>query len=289
MNNTFLLCHRGALGDFILTWAAISALRKTFHDEHFKGLGRPEYTRLAKRLGLLDSFHDAESSAMLGFFSGQNIPPELELGSLKGAVLWINQGEHIAGLLKPASTLPIALIPPLPSLKVHASLYHYLSMKRYFPISAPYSLPDFHLRRETKEYILIHPGSGSPTKNYTPLFYKSLANGLFRSGYADVRFLIGPAELKCIDSYLDGDILIEQPQDIDALLELLVNARLYIGNDSGVSHLAGIIGTPAIAFYKSTDPMIWGVTGRDVKHILAKDEDEALQKTKEHFPAIIEN
>jgi ADP-heptose:LPS heptosyltransferase len=61
-----------------------------------------------------------------------------------------------------------------------------------------------------------------------------------------------------------------------ALAELLLYSSLYIGNDSGVSHLAGFVGTPTIALYKTTDPGIWGVLGKNVAHITAEDEDSAL-------------
>ncbi|MFO8056981.1 MAG: glycosyltransferase family 9 protein, partial [bacterium] len=36
-------------------------------------------------------------------------------------------------------------------------------------------------------------------------------------------------------------------------------ARLVLGNDSGVLHLAGAVGTPAVAVFGPTDPAIWGV------------------------------
>ena len=71
---------------------------------------------------------------------------------------------------------------------------------------------------------------------------------------------------------------IERPNNVKALADLLSHASLYIGNDSGVSHLAGFVGTPTIALYKTTDPKIWGVLGRQVTHISADDEKSALRK-----------
>ncbi len=57
---TFLICHRGALDDFILTWPAIS-------------------------FGLLGIYFDNESADLLDFFCGKCIPDEI--GSPQGAVL----------------------------------------------------------------------------------------------------------------------------------------------------------------------------------------------------------
>ena len=110
--NAFLICHRGALGDFILTWPTLHALKKILPQYQFLGIGRPEYMRLAIRLGLLDSCLHMESVEMLGFFSGKNIPPEI--GSPQGGILWLSQGQEAAGLLQKTASLPVVLIKPFP-------------------------------------------------------------------------------------------------------------------------------------------------------------------------------
>jgi ADP-heptose:LPS heptosyltransferase len=51
---TFLIYHRGALGDFILTWPAINCLRQALPTHCSLGIGRPEYMRLTVSKGLLD-------------------------------------------------------------------------------------------------------------------------------------------------------------------------------------------------------------------------------------------
>jgi len=75
--------------------------------------------------------------------------------------------------------------------------------------------------------------------------------------------------------------LIERPKDVKALAYLLSHASLYIGNDSGVSHLAGFVGTQAIVLYKTTDPKIWGALGRNVTHIPTDEEESALRMIQE--------
>ena len=42
------------------------------------------------------------------------------------------------------------------------------------------------------------------------------------------------------------------------LAAVLSRAALYVGNDSGVSHLAGAVGTAGAALYGPTDPRRWG-------------------------------
>src|SRR5204862_6032591 len=38
---------------------------------------------------------------------------------------------------------------------------------------------------------------------------------------------------------------------------LMRRARLYLGNDSGLSHLAGLVGLPTLALFGPTDPALW--------------------------------
>jgi ADP-heptose:LPS heptosyltransferase len=276
--NQLLICHRGALGDFILTWPALYALREILPDLHFLGLGRPEYMRLAVKLGLLDSSRDAESSRMIDFFSGRSIPTAF--GVPKGAVLWLSQGEAVADLLKKTASLPVVLIPPFPSKRMHVGLYHYLAVQSYFPIKASYpGFPHFPLCVKRGEYALIHPGSGSPSKNYHVQFYLDLAGILRQSNYPDVRFILGPVEGEQIVQRLVGE-RIDRPKDVVALAQVLAGASLYIGNDSGVSHLSGILGTQTITLYKTTDPKVWGVVGRGVINLQSQDENAVLAKIK---------
>ena len=52
-----------------------------------------------------------------------------------------------------------------------------------------------------------------------------------------------------------------------SLVELareLASARLYIGNDSGITHLAAAVGCPTIALFGPTDAAVWAPRGGHV-------------------------
>ncbi|MCP4269623.1 MAG: glycosyltransferase family 9 protein [Candidatus Brocadiaceae bacterium] len=268
----FLICHRGALGDFILTWPAIYCLRKAMPHHQFIGIGRTEYMKLAISFGLLDTYIDNESAALLDFFSGKRMPEQI--GSPQGAVLWLTKGEQVVALMKQSASLPVVSIPPFPNNTIHLARYYCSVIKSHFIITVPESLSDCFPARTIKEkrYALVHPGSGSSKKNYNPLFYCDLTDQLRRSGYRKVGVIFGPVEdEKMNQEYFSGE-RIERPKNVEALSKLLSGAALYIGNDSGVSHLSGFLGTPTIALYKTTDPRIWGVLGKKVVHISTSDE-----------------
>ena len=161
------------------------------------------------------------------------------------------------------------------------ALYHYQAIKSHFPIKVSYPFsPHFRLNVKREKYALIHPGSGSPSKNYHLQFYLDLAEFLRQVYFADVRFILGPAEDEQIAHGLIRE-KIHRPKDVEALAQVLARASLYIGNDSGVSHLSGALGTPTIVLFKTTDPEVWGVLGRRVINIQSGNRDSALGKIQE--------
>ena len=59
------------------------------------------------------------------------------------------------------------------------------------------------------------------------------------------------------------------------LSERLSRARLYLGNDSGVTHLAAAMGVPVIALFGPSNEMQWGPAGAAVKILRAPPPDAA--------------
>ncbi len=277
---SFLICHRGALGDFILTWPSLFCLRKALPHHQFIGIGSTEYMRLAISFGLLDTYIDKESAGLLDFFCGKSIPEKI--GSPHGAVLWLTEGQKVVDLLKKSASLSVVSITPFPNEQTHLAQYYCSIIQSHFPTTVPQDLSDFFPARVAEgQYALIHPGSGSPEKNYSPQFYRILADKLRRHGYPETCFIFGPVEDEKLNAEDFAGERIERPQDVEVLAGLLSGASLYIGNDSGVSHLSGFVGTPTIALYKTTDPKRWGILGKKVVHISDANEDSAMRQIQE--------
>ena len=65
--------------------------------------------------------------------------------------------------------------------------------------------------------------------------------------------------------------------DLYKLACWLAGAKVYIGNDSGPTHLAAAVGTPVIALFGPTDPAIWAPRGDNV-HIVSMQDAHANEK-----------
>ena len=112
------------------------------------------------------------------------------------------------------------------------------------------AIPRIECSRHDGGFAVIHPFSGSSKKCWPLERFRELASHLD----VPVRWCAGPEE-KLADAVR-----------IDDLYELagwLATARVYIGNDSGITHLAAAVGTPVVALFGPTDPRIWAPRGRD--------------------------
>lgn len=138
----------------------------------------------------------------------------------------------------------------------HASRYYLTCLG--FDDAPPLRL---HIRPSGMPHdVVIQPGSGSRRKNWPLVRFVSLAHALERSGRS-IAWCLGPAEggiaLPNGARRLDSESLVE-------LARVLAGSRLYIGNDSGITHLAAAVGCRTIAIFGPTDPRIWAPLGDNV-------------------------
>jgi hypothetical protein len=105
-------------------------------------------------------------------------------------------------------------------------------------------------------FAVIHPFSGSARKCWPLELYQELVRRL----RIPVRWCAGP------EDPLPDAVRIA---DLYELACWLATARVYIGNDSGITHLAAAIGTPIVALFGPTDPRIWAPRGPSVR-VIAK-------------------
>ncbi len=112
--------------------------------------------------------------------------------------------------------------------------------------------------KKTPNLCIIHPGSGSKKKNPEIVFFLELENLLKTRGF-NILYILGPAE-KELSKFYKNYLYLENPLD---MANTLLKASLYIGLDSGVSHLSSYLGIPSIIIFGPTDPHIWHPIGEN--------------------------
>jgi heptosyltransferase III len=110
---------------------------------------------------------------------------------------------------------------------------------------------------EAGRYILLIPGSGSPAKNWPAENYLQLARQLAQSTV--VLTVLGPAEAHLERNFSNLQI-IRNPA-LGALAGLARLSSAFVGNDSGVSHLAAAGGARGVVIFGPTDPARWRPLG----------------------------
>lgn len=121
------------------------------------------------------------------------------------------------------------------------------------PTAPPVLVPRIPLTGPRHARIILHPFSGSAKKNWPLIHFQVLAAEL-----GDVNWTCGPEES------LAGAVRFD---DLAELGRWISGASLFIGNDSGITHLAAAVGTPTLALFGPSDPTIWCPAGAHVRWI----------------------
>jgi hypothetical protein len=125
---------------------------------------------------------------------------------------------------------------------------------------------------------VIQPGSGGSHKCCHLDNFLVVAEELV-SKDIEVILLLGPAEMEQF-----SDAAIKKINDVakcltdlslTQVLELLSCADAFLGNDSGITHLAATMGIKTVAIFGPTDPVVYGPIGPAVTVITSSDADFA--------------
>jgi hypothetical protein len=191
---------------------------------------------------------------------GVTEPPARLLDELRGfdsIVSWYGANRMEFRELVGALQLPFTFLRALPAegSGLHATDFYLLEV-RAMANAANDGIPRIRCGVEREDFAVIHPFSGSPKKNWPLENFRELARTLEQS--MPVRWCSGVD-----DPPLEGAVRID---DLYQLACWLARARLYVGNDSGITHLAAAVGTPVLALFgPASDPAVWAPRGEHVR------------------------
>jgi heptosyltransferase III len=230
-----LVIRACAVGDFVLNLPALIALQKAYIDAQFTLVGYPSTLELAQDFVTVDKIHSIDVQPWSRLF--YEALPGLEFDS---AVVWMKDPDFARNLTA-SGIANVFRADPFPSFG-HAADH----LLRTLGLPRP-SLPD--LWKPASSDIVIHPGSGSPAKNWP--FFGELMRRLPESR------------------------LLPQDRSLAEVSGYLRTVAAFVGNDSGITHLAAYLGCPTIALFGPTDPGKWGPLGRRSR-IISKSKLEDI-------------
>lgn len=283
-----LVIRGGAIGDFILTLPALGLLRTGFAGAHIEVMSYERVLPLVERRHYADAVRSIEYGPLAACFNprakmddtlrdlflgcGQIIsflydPDRLFQSSLEG--IGVKHFLPISPILGPTGHASAQLAAPLSSL----ALFLEDPQARLFPSEDDHAQAERLAQGLARRFFAIHPGSGSPQKNWSAGHWIAVITALLREwGQGSVLIIAGEADAEAaqvIEAHFGAEVRIARHQPLNHLAALLARAGGFLGHDSGISHLAAAVGTPCLLLFGPTDHRVWAPAGSHVKILTA--------------------
>jgi ADP-heptose:LPS heptosyltransferase len=264
-----LILFPGALGDLLCCWAALDALRdnglatltlvareawlEALPDDAVRPLSidRREVADLFASGPLTDATRALFAGhARVESFTGHGEPAfARRLADASGgrvavhAFRAMHDGEHAAAYFGRC----LGVAPLLRPLAVR-------------PAAAAWAEAFWHAHGLGARTLVVHAGSGSTRKSWQG---SAAVAEAWRADGGAVLSLVGPAEM-AREPEVPADAVV-RGERLDRIAALLVRAERYVGNDSGISHLAGLVGARGVAVFGPSDPRTWHPLGDGIR------------------------
>jgi len=286
MKRTVVVIHPGGLGDVLLAVPAMVRLRTRFPYHQLVLCAEEHVSKVLLACRIIDVWTSVHGRACADLFAGT--------GSVTGQVrTWVDDCDlaicwaqdldgQLNDTLKAIGVREVIVKSPF-SPAIQASHQHarFLETINEAPsddegavlLMIPESL--LRLGRACLEavglsfgqpLVVIHPGSGSAHKCVAPEILASVVMALEATGATPV-ILEGPADREPVERLLHSCVnppTVLRGLDLLTVAGVLAQARLFVGQDSGVTHMAGLIGVRSIALFGPTDPIRWAPRGSHV-------------------------
>ena len=285
-----LVMRPGAIGDTLLTLPVIQALRTQIGAKHITLVGNADVLPLALASGIVDATSNYELLQWSELFSATGIHNAATITLLQQTdlvICWLRDIENIVRRnLQEVGVRRVLIAPgrPLEDEHIHEIQYLAETIGLTFAIQdmMRWQLPSLEqddlLEMANRQVIAIHPGSGGARKCWSITSFFAAIKRLWQHGLS-VLLLAGAADTERL-SYLQQHL--PSPPEPE-MFKTLVNAsllevaqhlrqcRCYLGNDSGITHLAGMLGLPTLALFGPSDPAVWRPLGPKVEILYAPE------------------
>ena len=279
-NEQVLVFLRGALGDCLMTLPFLAGLAEYWQTSGLNLVGDPKVLRLLANQGFVCGVFSQDAAGWAGLYATPaKLPPDLEsfvLQHRRAAVMARRNDDPIVDGLT-ALGLDVMPFPSRPPENKRIHLADHIFETTGIPRleSAPLIRHTGDGLRQAEQiaedmglepgtYLVVHPGSGSESKNYPLKYWLETARHIEADIGLRSVFVLGPADSKLGEVLQAEDARLARNMPLDVLAGFISRAVAYAGCDSGVSHLAAGLGVPTVAVFGPTDPVCWAPRGPQV-------------------------
>jgi heptosyltransferase-2 len=298
--NRVLVIRGGAIGDFILTLPALKALRDACPNAHIEILGYRHIAALAENRFYAQAVRSIEYGPLSSFFAkNSELPAELAnyFASFDLIISYLFDPDRIFENNLHRCGVENLLCGPakIAETAVHAARQLALPIEqlgigvgdlteKVFPSIDDRQFAKGFLQFLQQPILAIHPGSGSteknwPLENWIALFSRNDGVPLIK----DKRGQVGSAfSVVVISGEADGteaDALEREWKNREVRfaknlplpqLAAVLERSIFLGHDSGISHLAAAAGANCVLMFGPTDPNVWAPRNKNVQILRAQ-------------------
>ena len=289
-----LVIRGGAIGDFILTLPALKALREAFDQAHIEILGYPHIAALADNRFYANAVRSIEYGALSRFFArGTELPDQLAeyFAGFDLIVSYLYDPDLIFQTnLERAGVRDIIKGPAKLTEDAHAArqlaepmvadldLAFPSASAAIYPSAQDREFAENFLRNLAAPIVAIHPGSGSDRKNWPLSNWLELGNRLLSSTdfAGSILIITGEADelqaSRLQSAWSTPRVRFAHHLPLTHLAAVLENT-VFVGHDSGISHLAAAAGARCVLLFGPTNPEVWAPHGPKVTVLRAPGGD----------------
>lgn len=267
-----LVIRGGAIGDFILTLPAIAALRRQFPQAHLEVLGYPHIAQLAVAGGLADRVQPIEARGLASFFArGGTLEPDLVdyFSEFDLVISYLYDPDEIFKTNVGRCLVKQFIVGPHrpdETDRIHATQVYLKPLERLAIFDAdPVPRLSFNPQPSTLNQLALHPGSGSEKKNWPETKWAGLIQQIAATTNWNLLLVGGEAEgerLRRLAAALPpARCSIAQGLPLAELAQRIQSCAVFVGHDSGITHLAAAVGLPCVVLWADTLEEVWRPQG----------------------------
>jgi heptosyltransferase-3 len=153
-------------------------------------------------------------------------------------------------------------IPPVDS-TMHATDFHLQQAAPFLGGNLPLPVPCLTAYAQRERVVTFQPFASRPSKEWPLANFLALESLLLP--HLPVQWIVDPQRLPLPFSPVGRVFSLS---DLSVIAGRIAASSMFIGNDSGISHLAAAVGTPAVVLFGETNPHIWSPRGRNPVTVL---------------------
>jgi len=275
-----LIVRFGGLGDLLVALPSIRLIRWKYPEVRLTLACRSGYGALLQETGVVDEVIAEDSRLLMPLFAeGSEADTELSdwLGSFDLIMGWTHGGKGQIHFIQanPQESEPL-------NRQFFRKTADAIGESSALSIGEWARLPIGRLKKAEalKRTVVLHPGSGGESKRWPLSNFLQIIARLGECAIAGA-LVTGEAEEK-MEAELENTALppnwtwIRRP-GLSTLAAILSEAGLYLGNDSGVTHLAAACGADVVALFRRDLVTAWEPLGRVHLHIAGSLSEISLE------------